>query len=67
MMKMMGSSTLIVWMKITMMMMKTMMIIMMMIKRLHNLFQVYLKLQDEHNIPAADFPDVDVMREKLKK
>ena len=32
-----------------------------------NLFQVYLKLQDEHNIPAADFPDVDVMREKLKK
>ena len=31
------------------------------------LFQVYLKLQDEHNIPAADFPDVDVMREKLKK
>ena len=36
-------------------------------KQLHNLFQVYLKLQDEHNIPAADFPDVDVMREKLKK
>ena len=31
------------------------------------LSQVYLKLQDEHNIPAADFPDVDVMREKLKK
>ena len=41
--------------------------IMMMTKLLHKLFQVYLKLQDEHNIPAADFPDVDVMREKLKK
>ena len=44
-----------------------MMIVMMVIKYLYNLFQVYLKLQDEHNIPAADFPDVDVMREKLKK
>jgi len=32
-----------------------------------HLDEVYLKLQDEHNIPAADFPDVDVMREKLKK
>jgi len=29
--------------------------------------EVYTKLQDEHNIPAADFPDVDFMREKLKK
>ena len=34
---------------------------------INKLSQVYLKLQDEHNIPAADFPDVDVMREKLKK
>ena len=32
-----------------------------------NKFQVYLKLQDEHNIPAGDFPDVDIMREKLKR
>ena len=29
--------------------------------------KVYVKLQDEHNIPAADFPDVDMMRVKLKK
>ena len=28
---------------------------------------MYVKLQDEHNIPAADFPDVDMMRVKLKK
>jgi len=34
------------------------------IKKLH---EVYLKLQDEHNIPAGDFPDVDIMREKLKR
>lgn len=29
--------------------------------------EVYVKLQDEHNIPAADFPNVDMMRVKLKK
>jgi len=29
--------------------------------------EVYRKVQDEHNIPAADFPDIDNMREKLKK
>ena len=50
-----------------MIMMMLLMMMVLMVKHLHNLFQVYLKLQDEHNIPAADFPDVDVMREKLKK
>lgn len=29
--------------------------------------EVYKKIQDEHNIPEADFPDIDNMREKLKK
>jgi len=29
--------------------------------------QVYKKIQDENNIPEADFPDIDNMREKLMK
>jgi len=28
--------------------------------------EVYKKVQEEHSIPAADFPDIDNMREKLK-
>jgi len=29
--------------------------------------EVYRKIQDEHNIPAADFPDIENMRKKLEK
>jgi len=32
-----------------------------------NLDEVYQTIQTEHGIPAADFPDVEIMREKLKK
>jgi len=32
-----------------------------------NLDEVYLTIQNEHGVPAADFPDIEIMREKLKK
>ena len=32
-----------------------------------NLDSVFKTLQSEHNIPAADFPDITILAEKLKK
>jgi len=34
---------------------------------LKKLADVYTKIQAEHNIPAADFPDLETTREKLRK